>query len=63
MKKDYFILFLLIFYLFFQFSTLDYGTKINDIKYFKDITLEQENIKDFTEKKKIKKKRKYKNYK
>ena len=56
MKKDYFILFLLIFYIFFQFSTLDYGTKINDIKYFKDITLKQENIKDFTEKKKIKKK-------
>ena len=33
MKKDYFILFLLIFYLFFQLSTLDYGTKINDFDF------------------------------
>ena len=57
MKKDYFILFLLIFYLFFQFSTLDYGFKINDIKYFKNISLNQENIKDFTEKKRIKNKK------
>ena len=57
MKKDYFILFLLIFYLFFQFSTLDYGFKINDIKYFKNISLNQENIKDFIEKKRIKNKK------
>ena len=54
MKKNYFILFLLIFYLFFQLSTLDYGFKINDIKYFKNISLNQKDIKDFTEKRKIK---------
>ena len=52
MKKNYFILFLLIFYLFFQLSTLDYGFKINDIKYFKNISLNQKDIKDFTEKRK-----------
>ena len=57
MKKEYFILFLLIFYLFFQFSTLDYGTKINDLKYFKNISFDQEHIKDFTEKKRIKTKK------
>ena len=56
MKKNYFILFLLIFYLFFQLSTLDYGFKINDIKYFKNISLNQKDIKDFTEKRKIKNK-------
>ena len=56
MKKDYFILCLLIFYLFFQLSTLDYGFKINDIKYFKNISLNQKDIKDFTEKRKIKNK-------
>ena len=57
MKKDYFILFILIFYLFFQLSTLDYGFKINDIKYFKNISLNQQDIKTFTEKKIIKKKK------
>jgi len=56
MKKEYFILFLLIFYLFFQLSTLDYGSKINDLKYFKNITLNQNDIKSFIEAKKIKKK-------
>ncbi len=57
MKKDYFILFILIFYLFFQLSTLDYGFKINDIKYFKNISLNQQDIKTFTEKKIIKNKK------
>ena len=57
MKKDYFILFILIFYLFFQLSTLDYGFKINDIKYFKNISLNQQDIKAFTEKKIIKNKK------
>ena len=51
MKKDYFILFILIFYLFFQLSTLDYGFKINDIKYIKNISLNQTDIKAFTQKK------------
>ena len=51
MKKDYFILFILIFYLFFQLSTLDYGFKINDIKYIKNISLDQTDIKTFTQKK------------
>ena len=55
MKKDYFILFILIFYFFFQLSTLDYGFKINDIKYFKNISLYEKDIKDFTEKKRNKK--------
>ena len=50
MKKNYFILFILIFYFFFQLSTLDYGFKINDIEYFKNISLDQNAIKDFTEK-------------
>ena len=56
MKKDYFIFFLLIFYFFFQLSTLDYGFKINDIKYLKNISLDEKYIKDFTEKKEIKNK-------
>ena len=56
MKKDYFILFILIFYLFFQFSTLDYGFKINDFNYFKNTSLKETFIKDFTEKKEIKNK-------
>jgi len=47
MKKDYFILFILIFYLFFQLSTLDYGFKIKDIQYFKNISLDSEYIKSF----------------
>ena len=55
MKQKYFIFFLLIFYLFFQLSTLDYGSKINDLKYFKSITLNQNDIKSFIEAKKIKK--------
>ena len=56
MKKDYFILFILIFYLFFQLSTLDYGFKIKDIQYFKNISLNSDYIKSFTQKKIIKKK-------
>ena len=56
MKKDYFILFILIFYLFFQLSTLDYGFKIKDIQYFKNISLDSEYIKSFTQKKTIKNK-------
>jgi len=56
MKKDYFILFILIFYLFFQLSTLDYGFKIKDIQYFKNISLNSEYIKSFTQKKIIKNK-------
>ena len=60
MKKDYFILFILIFYLFFQLSTLDYGFKIKDIQYFKNISLNSDYIKSFTQKKNNKKKRKYK---
>ena len=35
MKQKYFIFFLLIFYLFFQLSSLDYGFKINDLNYYK----------------------------
>lgn len=35
-KKKYFIFFLLIFYLFFQLSSLDYGKKINDFNYIED---------------------------
>tara|TARA_Y100000590_G_scaffold469938_1_gene660806 strand:+ start:2584 stop:4149 length:1566 start_codon:yes stop_codon:yes gene_type:complete len=31
MKKDYLIFYLLIFYLFFQISTIDYGTRINNL--------------------------------
>ncbi len=61
MKKDYFILFILIFYFFFQLSTLDYGFKINDIEYFKNISLDQKAIKDFTEKEEIKNKENIKN--
>ena len=53
MKQKYFIFFLLIFYLFFQLSTLDYGSKINDLKYFKSITLNQNDIKSFIEAKEI----------
>ena len=60
MKKDYFILFILIFYFFFQFSTLDYGSRINDLNYFKNISIKEKIIEDFTEKEVIKKKRKYK---
>ena len=61
MKKDYFILFILIFYLFFQFSTLDYGFKINNFSYFKNTSINETFIKDFTEKKKIKNKENVKN--
>ena len=57
MKKDYFILFILIFYLFFQFSTLDYGFKINNFSYFKNTSINETFIKDFTEKKKLKTKK------
>ena len=56
MKNKYIIFFLLIFYFFFQLSTLDYGTKINDIDYIKNHYLDEKIIKDFIEKKKIKKK-------
>ena len=61
MKKDYFILFILIFYLYFQFSTLDYGFKINNFSYFKNTSINETFIKDFTEKKKIKNKENVKN--
>ena len=61
MKKDYFILFILIFYFFFQFSTLDYGFKINDLNYFKNISIKEKIIEDFTEKEVIKKKENIKN--
>ena len=57
MKKDYFILFILIFYFFFQLSTLDYGFKINDIEYFKNISLDEKDIKYFIEKEEIKNKK------
>jgi len=56
MKNKYIIFFLLIFYFFFQLSTLDYGSKINDIDYIKNHYLDEKIIKDFIEKKKIKKK-------
>ena len=56
MKNKYIIFFLLIFYFFFQISTLDYGLRINDINYIKNHYLDEEIINKFREKKKIKKK-------
>ena len=61
MKKDYFIFCILIFYFFFQFSTLDYGFKIRDIQYLKNISLNIEDIKSFTQEKTIKSKDNIKN--
>ena len=51
MKKKFFIFFLLIFYFFFQLSSLDYGTKINDINYIKNSHLDEETIKNFVQSK------------
>ena len=53
MKKRHSILFLLIFYFFFQLSSIDYGFKINDINYLKNISLSKLDIKAFTEKESI----------
>ena len=53
MKQKYFIFFLLIFYLFFQLSSLDYGFKINDLNYYKTNNFDIKDIKSFVEKKKI----------
>ena len=54
MKQKYFIFFLLIFYLFFQLSSLDYGFKINDLNYYKTNNFDIKDIKSFVEKKKYK---------
>ena len=54
MKQKYFIFFLLIFYLFFQLSSLNYGFKINDLNYYKTNNFDIKDIKNFVEKKKIK---------
>ena len=51
MKKKFFIFFLLIFYFFFQLSSLDYGTKINDINYIKNTRLDEKTIKNFIQSK------------
>ena len=51
MKKNFFIFFLLIFYFFFQLSSLDYGTKINDINYIKNTRLDEKTIKNFIQSK------------
>ena len=51
MEKKYFIFFLLIFYFFFQLSSIDYGTKINDINYIKNSNLDEDTIKNFIQKK------------
>ena len=51
MKKKFFLFFLLIFYFFFQLSSLDYGTKINDINYIKNSHLDEETIKNFVQSK------------
>ena len=51
MEKKYFIFFLLIFYFFFQLSSIDYGTKINDINYIKNSNLDEDAIKNFIQKK------------
>ena len=59
MKQKYFIFFLLIFYLFFQLSSLDYGFKINDLNYYKTNNFDIKDIKNFVEKKKNKKTIKY----
>ena len=56
MKNKYIFFSLLIFYFFFQLSTLDYGTKVNDLDYIKNHHLDEKIINDFIEKKKIKKK-------
>ena len=53
MKKRHSILFLLIFYFFFQLSSIDYGFKVNDINYLKNISLSKLDIKAFTEKESI----------
>ena len=54
MENKYIIFFLLIFYFFFQLSTLDYGTKVNDLDYIKNHYLDEKIINNFIEKKKIK---------
>jgi len=59
MKQKYFIFFLLIFYLFFQLSSLDYGFKINDLNYYKTNNFDIKDIKSFVEKKKNTKTTKY----
>ena len=56
MKNKYIFFSLLIFYFFFQLSTLDYGTKVNDLDYIKNHHLDEKIINDFIEKKKLKKK-------
>ena len=56
MENKYIIFFLLIFYFFFQLSTLDYGTKVNDLDYIKNHYLDEKIINNFIEKKKIKRK-------
>ena len=47
MKQKYFIFFLLIFYLFFQLSSLNYGFKINDLNYYKTSNFDIKDIKNF----------------
>ena len=59
MRQKYFIFFLLIFYLFFQLSSLDYGFKINDLNYYKTNNFDIKDIKSFVEKKKNTKTTKY----
>ena len=56
MENKYIIFFLLIFYFFFQLSTLDYGTKVNDFDYIKNHYLDEKIINNFIEKKEIKRK-------